>query len=393
MSKIIVHIDLNTFFVRCEEIRNPFLVGKCVAIGHEGRCGIVSTCSYEARKYGVHSGQPMFEAKKLCKDLIVIPDDFAYYHVLSKQFFDFVYKHTKVVEPMSVDECFADFTAVLKGNKDPISYFKKFQEDLYKETQLKCSIGVAPTKFLAKMGSDLKKPMGLTIIRRRDLKKILYPLPIEDMFLIGKKTALRLKSMGINTIGDLKDRIDQEGEEFTKVMGKMYYVAKDWVNGYGDDKVVTDDWDPKSIGHSSTFMHDTNDINDVKEMFLKLSKEVSDRAVKQNKIGQTIQIVVKTNEFKSFNKSISLRSPTNNAKKIYDTAVELYMTNFTGLTLRLVGVTLQNLTNPKDVSIQMTLFDYEKHEDENQTRLIINELNRKLKKPLLMRASEIEKKK
>lgn len=392
MSKIIVHIDLNTFFVRCEEIRNPFLVGKCVAIGHEGRCGIVSTCSYEARKYGVHSGQPMFEAKKLCKDLIVIPDDFAYYHVLSKQFFDFVKRHTEIVEPMSVDECFADFTNVLKGNKDPISYFKKFQEDLFKETKLKCSIGISTTKYMAKMASDFKKPMGLTVIRRKDIPSMIYPLPIEDMLFIGKKTSPRLKAMGIKTIGDFKEKLDSEGEKFTEVIGNLYYAAKEWLSGFGDDKVITESWDPKSIGHSSTFSHDTDNENEIRDMFYTLSQEVSARAVKHRKIGQTIQITVKTNEFKSFNKSFTFKTPTNNPKKIFETAFELYMTNFKGLLLRLVGVTLQNLSNPKDISIQMTLFDYEKHEEENQTRLIINELNRKLKKPLLMRASEIEKK-
>ena len=393
MSKIIVHIDLNAFFVRCEEIRDPSLEGKCVAIGHEGRAGIVSTCSYEARKFGVHSGQAMFQAKKLCPHLIIKEVDWGYYAMMSKNFISFVRKYTSVVEQASVDECFADFSLALKGNNNPIEFFRKFQKDLYAKTKLKCSIGVAPTKFLAKMGSDYKKPNGLTIIRRKDLESVLYPIPIKDMFGIGKKTLPRLEAIGIKTIGDMKERMDYDDPQLMSLLGKFYSEAKLWVNGYGSDKVYVDEWDPKSIGRSSTFMHDTEDLDEIKDMFSRLSKEVSESAVKERKVAQTIQIVVKTTEFKTFNKSKRLNAPTNDAKTIYETAVELYTTNFKDLLVRLVGVTLQNLSDPRDVSIQMTLFDYEKHEEENQTKLIINSLNRKLKKPLLMRASEIEKKK
>ncbi len=393
MSKIIVHIDLNAFFVRCEEIRDPSLEGKCVAIGHEGRAGIVSTCSYEARKFGVHSGQAMFQAKQCCPHLIIKEVDWSYYSMMSKNFINFVRKYTDLVEQASVDECFADFTLALKGNKDPIEFFRKFQKDLYRKTKLFCSIGVAPTKFLAKMGSDYKKPNGLTIIRRKDLETVLYPIPIKDMFGVGKKTLPRLETIGIKTIGDMKERMDRDDPQLMSLMGKFYSEAKLWVNGYGSDKVYVDEWDPKSIGRSSTFMHDTDDLDEIKDMFNRLSKEVSESAVKERKVGQTIQIVIKTTEFKSFNKSRTLNAPTNDAKIIYETAVELYTSNFKNNLVRLVGVTLQNLIDPRDVSIQMTLFDYEKHEEENQTKLIINSLNRKLKKPLLMRASEIEKKK
>lgn len=392
MSKVIVHIDLNAFFARAEEIKDPKLENKPVAIGHEGRSGIVSTCSYEARKYGVHSGMPMFQAKKLCPHLIIKEVDFRYYHLLSKQFIDFVKKHTEIVEQASVDECFADFTAVLKGNKNPLKYFQDFQNELFKTTKLKCSIGVAPTKFLAKMASDYKKPMGITILRRRNLEEILYPIAIEDMFGVGKKTAPKLKAVGINTIGDLKQRCDETPAQMQSLLGKFFFAIKDWVNGYGDDNIEVIREEQKSIGHSSTFMHDTDSIHEIREMLTNLSARVSERAIKDRKMGNTIQIVAKNTEFKSFNKSVTLDSPTSDAKIIAQKAIALYEQNFKGMMVRLVGVTLQNLIDPRDMHIQMSLFNYEKHEEENATRLLINEINRKLKKPLLMRASEIEKK-
>ncbi len=390
MSKIIVHIDLNAFFVRCEEIKNPELINKAVAIGHEGRSGIVSTCSYEARKYGVHSAMPMFQATKACPQLIILPSDFHFYRYKSKEFISFVKSFTTLVEQASVDECFADFTEVLKG-KEPVSFFRKFQKDLYEKTGLKCSIGVAPTKFLAKMGSDYQKPEGLTIIRRRDIPKILYPLPVKDVYGIGKRTLPKLYELGIKTIGDLVDALNSDNKELLEIFGKFYETIKEWLNGYGSDTITTEDWDPKSIGNSETLPFDTNDSGIILSYLENLCEEVSERAIEENKIGSTIQIVIKDTSFQSFNKSITFQTPTNNAKTIYSKAAALYEKNFADKTIRLIGVTLQNLINPQDLNVQMTLFDYGEHEKESQTKLLINDLNRRLSKPMLKRASEVKK--
>ena len=391
-SKVIVHIDLNAFFVRCEELKDPSLEGKPVAVGHDGRGGIVSTCSYAARKYGISSAMPMFKAKKLCPKLIIKPGDYHFYSSMSKTFFKFVERYTNLVEAASIDECFADFTATLINEKDAIGFFRKMQDDLLKETGLKCSIGVSTTKFLAKMASDFQKPMGLTIIHKRDIEKMIFPLKVESMFGVGKKTAPRLKSIGIVTISDLYKRIINEDEDVKNILGKSLYTLKEWLEGKGSDEIEMEKWDPKSIGNSTTLPFDTDNPSQIKEHFLDLSKEVSQRAKREEKLGHTIQIVVKDTSFKSFNKSITLENATNDYKVIYDNACKLYDAHFRNMTLRLVGVTLQNLIDPKEMAVQMSLFDYEKHEEESATKLLINELNRSLKKPLLKRASELEKK-
>ena len=388
--KIIVHIDLNAFFARCEEIKNPALEGKPVAIGHEGRGGIVSTCSYAARKFGVSSAMPMFKAKKLCPQLIVLPVDYHFYSMMSKTFFSFVRRYTSLVEAASVDECFADFTDALKAEKDPVSFFRKLQEDLFKETGLKCSIGVSTTRFLAKMASDYQKPMGLTIIHKRDIPSIIFPLKIEAMFGVGKKTSPRLKSIGINTIGDLYNMMTSDNSDVRNILGKSFATLKEWLEGNGSDVVETEKWDPKSIGNSTTLPFDSDDPVVIKKYFLDLAKEVSMRSKREEKLGHTIQIVVKNVDFKSFNKSVSLDNPTNDYKIIFEKAWELYEKNFKGIMLRLVGITLQNLINPKEMAVQMSLFDYESHEKEDTTKIIINNINRSLKKPLLKRASEVK---
>lgn len=391
MGKVILHIDLNAFFARCEEIKDPSLENKPVAIGHDGRGGIVSTCSYKAREYGVSSAMPMFKAKELCPHLIIKPVDFRFYGLMSDQFIRFIKKYTKIVEIASIDECFADFTDVVRGVKDVPGFFRQLQLDLYKETKLKCSIGVASSKFLAKMGSDYKKPMGLTIIRKKDIPSILYPLSIEKMFGIGKKTAPRLRNIGINTIGDLAERLNNNDPVVKEEFGKFYYVIKDWINGNGSDEVIVTPDDPKSIGNSTTLMEDTNNHEVVASTFRYLCKEVSRRAIKENKLGHTIQIQVKDTNFKVHNKSRTLENPTNNENTLFDVAMELYEKNFSSMTIRLLGFTLQNLVDVKDIAIQMSLFNYQQHEEESATKLLINDLNRKMKKKLLMRASEANK--
>jgi len=397
MSKVIVHIDLNAFFARCEEIKNPQLENMPIAIGREGRAGIVSTCSYAARKFGVSSAMPMFKAKKLCPNLIILPVDYHFYISMSKTFVSFIKRYTKLVEVASIDECFADFTEVVKKEKDVVHFFKRLQEDLFLETKLKCSIGVAPTRFLAKMASDYQKPMGLTIIHKRDIAHYLFPLKIESMFGVGKKTAPRLKSIGIQTIGDLYDALTSERQETKDILGKTYYILLDWLEGRGSDNIEVEPEDPKSIGNSTTFLHDTDDVNEVRKYLLSLAEEVSMRAKREEKLGYTIQIVVKSatmeadSSFKSYNKSQTFETPTNDKSLIFEKACELYEKNFSRLKLRLIGITLQNLIDPKEMAVQMSLFDYEKHEEESATKLLINEINRSLKKPLLKRASEVKK--
>lgn len=392
MSKIILHIDLNTFFVRCEELVNPSLIGKPVIIGHRGRGGIVSTCSYEARKYGVRSGQPTFQALELCPDAIIIHGHYELYSKKSKEFFNFVKQYSSIIEKASVDECYVDMTEQLLKVKDVVEYLKDFQNKLLKEVGLKCSIGVAPTKFLAKMASDMKKPMGITIIRRRDVRKILDPLPISSFYGIGKKTAPRLEQIGVKTIGDLAMLINSDNEEVKQAFGKFYYVIKDWINGYGSDEVDVEPWDPKSIGHSTTFVRDSSNYDEIRGYLKDLAKEVSNEAKEKGKIGHNVQLVLKTNEFKTINRSVKLAKPTNDFETIFNEASILLEKNLHNQEIRLCGVTLQNLIYASDYVEQLSIFDsFDEIDEKNATRDLIRELNRRMKSNTFMRASDILK--
>ncbi len=392
MARIIAHIDLNAFFVTCEILRDPSLKGKSLIVGHTGRSGIVSTCSYEARAKGIHSGQPTFQALKLDPDCLVIEPHYRDYEVYSRSFFSYVKEYVKVIEVASIDECYADMTEILGKEKDPVAFLRSMQFDLYKRTGLTCSIGVAPTKWLAKMASDMKKPMGLVLLRRRDLKSKLYPLPIESFWGIGKKTAPRLRQMGINTIGDLALRIENNDPILEKEFGKFYGTVKEWISGKGSDHIDTEPWDPKSIGVSHTLMYDCQGYAEVSKTLHDLCLEVEHRAKKEGKVGRGVTLHVKDTAFKGHSKTRSFDEPTRDAERLYDAVSDLYKKAYEDLEVRLLGVTLEKVGDMAHQNVQMSLWNYEQYEELDQTKLLIADLNRKLEKPQLIRASEAKKK-
>ena len=393
MSKVIMHIDLNAFFVTCETMRDPSLKGKPVIVGHAGRSGIVSTCSYEARAFGVHSGQPTFQALKLCPDAIIVEPHFHDYEVYSRSFFSYVRRYTQIIEVASIDECYADMTKALSGVKDVVAYLRKMQFDLKNETGLSCSIGIAPTKWLAKMASDMKKPMGLVFLRRRDIPKILYPMPIESFWGIGKKTAPYLRSVGIDTIGDLAKATERDDPLLQRELGKFYSTVKDWVAGRGSDIVSTEAWDPKSVGVSETLMYDSKGYAEIQKTLHDICLEVSRRAKKEGKVGRGVTLHVKDTAFKLHSKASTFDAPTDDPETLFSRVSALYKANYEDMEVRLIGVTLEKLGVLAHEEVQMSLWNYEQYEEMDKTKLLIAELNRKLDKPSIIRGSEAKKEK
>lgn len=387
MSKVILHIDLNAFFAACEVLRDPTLKGKPLIVGGANRRGIVSTASYEARKYGIHSAMPTYKALRLCPNLIIKEPDFKFYHHYSSLFFNYLKDHVSpLLEVASIDECYIDATERLKNNRNPIGFIKELQQTLLQEIGLGCSIGVAPTKFLAKMASNYKKPLGITIYRRRELANTLWKLPINEMYGIGKATAPRLLALDIKTIGDLATT---EDPEVKKLLGKSFFTFKEWANGRGSDEVIAEEEDPKSIGHSSTFMFDTENYEEISALFKEMSNSVSERAKREGKVGLTIQIVMRYYNFENVNRSVTLNKPTNNAITIFYEAMKLFDKNYKDEPLRLVGVTLQNLSDEGSLVEQLSLFD--DFNEKSKTEVIIELLNEEYDKPPFLRLSDLKR--
>jgi len=386
-----MHIDLNAFFARAEEIRNPAYRGKPIIVGGLGKRGVVSTASYEARRYGVHSALPINKARELCPNGIFLKCDFGYYEMLSRSFFGFLKNYSPLIEQASIDEGWVDMTNYLRGKRDPLIALKELQTSLYRKIGLMSSIGVAPTKFLAKMASDMKKPMGITILRKRDIKNKLYPLPISDFYGIGKKSLPFLNGLGIKNIGDLASFVSKYDEKIKHFFGKTYETIKMEIAGESSDIVDPTPLDPKSIGHSETFEYDTNIRSEIENKIVELGQAVALGAKREGKKGKTVTLNIKDTSFHSFTRSIKLSESTNEEEIVIKEALKLYESNFLGKPLRLVGVTLSHLVDPKCENVQMTFWNFKEYEAADKTKLLVAELNRKLNKPSLMIASEVKR--
>ena len=201
--KVLFHIDLNAFYASVAQNNDPSLIGKPLVVSRNKSGSVVTTASYEARAYGVHSAMPLAIAQQKVRHLVVVEPDFKEYRRVSTLFIDYLRTITPLVEVLSIDECYIDVTQQIKEFEKPLDLAFKIQRELKEKYNLSCSIGVAPNRFLAKMASDFKKPMGISVLRKREVKRKLWPLPIEDFYGIGKVTQEKLKKINIKTIGDL----------------------------------------------------------------------------------------------------------------------------------------------------------------------------------------------
>ena len=275
-------------------------------------------------------------------------------------------------------------------------YLKKLQDGLFKTTKLKCSIGVAPTKFLAKMGSDYKKPMGITIIRKKDIKDILFPLPVKDLFGIGKKTYPKIERAGYKTIGDLYYGIKNNDEALSNFFGSYKQDLIDELEGNSSDVVSTGPLDPKSMGMTRTLDFDSNDKFYIRNFLTNLINNILDDFSGSGRLCKTIQITYKNANhdegFQTTTVSKSFDNYTDSREEIYREGIKLFEKTYKGEEIRLIGFTLKNLKDKHDVVVQMTFDNFERHESENKTQLLINELNRKAKKPIFFRLSDLKDK-
>lgn len=354
--QIIFHIDLNAFFASAETALNPSLKGKPLVISGNNRRSIVSTASYEARKYGIHSAMPLFKAKELCPHLIVRPVNFELYRKLSQSFFELIASYSSILEVASIDECYVDFTAyVQEHNIHPYLLANELQHRILKELHLSCSIGIAPNKFMAKMASDMKKPMGITILNRKNYKELLWPLDISEMFGIGAKTCPKLKNAGILTIGDVANF--KNYNKLRTIVGKNALLLYRKANGIDNSKVKVQKHDAKSIGNSTTLQYDSNDSDTLYEILKSLASNVAKRAQKHELISNTVAITIKYSRFESISRQIIIDHYMNDYESILSNARFLFDKHYDGRPVRLLRVALYNTVNIHRKMIQMSLFE------------------------------------
>ena len=322
MLRVILHIDMDAFYSSVEQRENPSLKGKPVIIGadpKEGRGrGVVVACSYEARKYGVHSAQPISQAYRLCPDGIYLRPNFELYETVSEEAMSILRQFSEKLEQISIDEACLDITEKVSNFDEAASLASKIKQTIKEKMQLTCSIGVAPNKSVAKIASDFKKPDGLTVVPPERIREFLAPLPVNKISGIGKKSHELLKEMGINTIGDLAAT---HPSRVTEVFGK--YGARLWqiANGIDDEEVVTS-YSMKSISSETTFEEDTSDTKQVMEAFTSLINDVHTRTLSQNMLFRTVGIKVRFEDFSTFTRAKS-HSRYTNEKPIMEQYVKI----------------------------------------------------------------------
>ena len=385
------HIDLNAFFVSCERIKDPSLIGKPIVVGGDSRRSIVSTASYEARKFGIHSAMPIFQAKELCKDLIIVPVDMKYYKKKSNEFFHVIEQYSTQYEIASIDECYIDITEIIPQYHDVIQLAKTIQDHVLKEVGVGCSIGISNNMFLAKMASDLKKPLGITVLNQQNIKYFLWPKDIEEMHGIGKKTAERLRTENILTIKDLAN--EKNIDIIKRVMGKHGYLYYKRANGFDYRNLDLDNDSFKSIGNSTTLSRDTIDDEVIKDTLLRLSRSVSMRAKNKQVVSDHITITIKYTLTKSVTKNFHMEEATNDEEKIYEYATMLFDQIYNGEPVRLLGVSLNHVINLTDLTKQLSLFNYQLESPKKAEKQENEQIKDLMKSLNLTYTSELLKKK
>lgn len=357
-GRVILHVDMNSFYASVEMACDPSLKGKPLAVAGnvEERRGIIVTSNYEARKFGVKTTMPLWEAKKLCPQLIVKPPNFERYRAASLGMFEILRQYTELVEPVSIDEGYMDITESFEFGS-PIEIAETIQTRVMEQLDLPCSIGIAPNKFLAKMASDMKKPMGITILRKRDIRSVLWPLNTNEMHGVGKKTAEKLTTIGIHTIGELANANEIQLKTLLGINGIR---IKERANGI-DPRLV----DPesvsefKSIGNSTTLPRDVSNQQELFHVLESLAETVSVRLKRKSVLASTLGITIRYRDRHTITRSKKLLNPINHKEELAADAKQLFLKNWSGNPVRLLGITGSDLVEQDQAFKQLDLFSYE----------------------------------
>lgn len=376
-GRVILHLDMNAFYCSVHSAEQPEQYkGKATAVSGsvEKRKGIIVTCSYEARKEGIRTGMNVKEAKRILPELILITPDFDLYRKYSRGFMTIAGQYTPLIEQVSIDECYMDIT----GSKlfgTPLEIAHTIQKRIAGELGLPCSIGVAPNKLLAKMASDMKKPNGITVLRRRDVPHILWQRPCDQLFGIGAKTSGKLKKLHIHTLGQLAQADEQM---LIKSFGVMGAWLKQSANGIDTREVKAEREVNKSIGHTTTLPADLTALDDINRVLLNLSDQTSRRLRRQKLVASTVQLTIRRPDMSTFTRAYTMPTPTQTMDVIYKYASQLLLQNWQPPEpVRLLGVSLHNLQPEQEAAIQLDLFSYEQEPRKEMLTKVVDQLRNK----------------
>ena len=367
MDRIIMHIDVNNAFLSWTaidllnngskyDIRNSYAV---IGGDEKRRAGIVLAKSTPAKRLGVVTGETLYSARQKCKVLKAYPPNFKFYQEMSMKLFELISKYTPDIEVASVDECYVDYTKIMKMQGNPIDFAKKIQKEILDELGFTVNIGIANNKLCAKMASDFTKPYKIHTLFKDEIKEKMFPLDVGELFGIGKKTVPKLNKLNIYKISDLANTTPEILYPYFK---NQSTAMINWANGIDESPVINKRQEPKGLGNEITLDHDVDNINELYEYLLYLSEKVGLRVRKEDKYARVIAVILKDNTFRRFSHQKKLETPTNKNEEIYTIAKKILNEIYEDQTIRLIGIRLDNLTDKKIK--QVSIFDDTKEEDE-----------------------------
>lgn len=386
-GRVILHVDMNSFYASVEMAFDPSLKGKPLAIAGnpKERRGIIVTCSYEARKFGVKTTMPIWEAKKLCPDLIVMSPNFPRYRAASSGMFEILHQYSDLVEPVSIDEGYVDITESYELGT-PIEIAERIQKQILDQLDLPCSIGVAPNRFLAKMASDMKKPLGITVLRKRDVPVILWPLHVVEMHGIGKKTAEKLNKIGIFTVKDLALSNDVQIKALLGINGLRLKERANGIDERPIDPEAANEF--KSVGNSTTLPSDVTNQQELLHVLETLSDKVAIRMKRKKVLASTISITIRYKDRKTITRSKKLSNPIGMKDELLHESKQLFLKHWNGDPVRLLGVTGADLVEKSIAVKQLDIFSYEKEAKKEPLLDTLNHLRMKYGENIISRAIE-----
>jgi DNA polymerase-4 len=379
-ARTILHVDMDAFFASVEQLDNPRLRGKPVLVGHDGPRGVVAAASYEARKFGCHSAQPMAIAKRLCPHALIVNGRFDRYRELSHQIHAIFERFTPTVEPVSIDEAYLDVTHSLRLFGSGESIGRDLKAAIRAETGLAASVGIAPNKFLAKLASDMKKPDGLVVIREQDVESFLPALPVGRIHGIGRKTEEMLHTAGVKSVGDLRRmppewiaaRLGSWGEEV---------LERAWGR---DSRPVVTDHETRSIGHEQTFQADLGSPEAVRDILREQVEAVAWRVRRHGLFARRVNLKIRFGDFQTISRSRTMAHATDRTDLLMAEAIAIFdgWAASAFRPVRLIGAAAEDLSRGEP---QLELFGQEEEQKARTVDRAVDLINAKFGKGAIRR--------
>jgi DNA polymerase-4 len=353
MDRVILHIDMDAFFISVEQRDDPSLKGKPAAVCGSLSRSVVTSATYEARPYGIRAGMSIQEAKRRCPQLILVEGDHSKYTETAARIFSVLKDYTPLVEVASIDEAYLDITQSQLLFKSPLHIAQLIKDRIREGEQLTCSVGIAPNKLLAKLGSNLKKPDGLVVIKKEEVEAILSDLPVSKLYGIGPKLTEALNSLGLFSCGQLgKFPVPLLNKRFGLIGERLHEMGL----GLDESPVLPfdEEEDAKSISHSVTLEEDTSDLNTLRKVLLQLSERVSRRMRPDGFYGRRVVLTIRYSDFYTFSKQNTISKWIHSGPEIYQEALEIFESISHPKPIRLLGVGVSLL---KKEWCQLALFE------------------------------------